>query len=333
MRLSILLSVPLAALAMGCEPVIIDGLDGAILSVRAVSPDDVWLFGADDGDGPTLMSWDGSSWERHDTSDLAGHDLWWGQATADRVFLAGSGGLVGVFDRSDGTIEVADGIDEDLTFFGVWGATADDVWAVGGGIGTALPPAVQRWDGTSWSAWEDPAGPGPDGGVYFKVHGSAADDVWIVGNQGTALRWDGTTLADTGAAELIQDDSGNAPSLLTIDVGATPVAVGGAGQGVILHWDESTSSWTLREPEFAPGLLGVCSGPNGALRAVGGQGSVYDWDGSTWNQWERGITFLGLHGCLIDDDGGFWTGGGSIAAEPLVDGILIYDGPALVKQP
>ncbi len=325
-------SAVVAAVLVGCNPVVIEDLDEALLAVRSTSPDDVWAFGADAGAGPLILHWDGSAWERIDTSDLVGQDLWWGHPTEDSVFLAGSAGLVGVLDRASGTIVTAEGIDPALTFFGVWGMSATDVWAVGGGIGTGLPPAAQRWDGTSWTAWEDPAGPGAEGSVYFKVHGTAADDVWIVGNRGFASRWDGTTLTDTGAAAVLGDGSSNVPSLLTIDVqGEFPVAVGGAGVGEIMHWDGA--GWVRNNPEFAPGMLGVCSGPDGALRSVGGQGSVYDWDGSAWVQWERGLTYKGLHGCRIDADGGFWAAGGSIAAAPLDDGILIYDGPAVVKQP
>jgi len=318
--------------ALGCNPVVIEELDEAVLAVRSTSPSDVWAFGADAGAGPLALHWDGSAWERIDTSSLTGMDLWWGHPTEDQVFLAGSEGLVAILDRPSGAITAAEGIDPAHTFFGVWGPSSTDIWAVGGAIGAGLPPAAQRWDGTAWTPWEDPAGPGEEGDVYFKVHGTSASDVWIVGNRGIASRWDGTTLTDTDAASVIADDAGNAPSLLTIDVGGdAPVAVGGAGVGEIIRWNGS--AWMRESPDFAPGMLGVCSGPDGALRAVGGQGSVYDFDGSTWEQWERGITFKGLHGCLIDADGGFWTGGGSIAAAPLDDGILIYDGPAAVKQP
>ena len=324
-----------ALILVGCEPIVHDELNEALLSVRqGTGPDDVWAFGSDLGDGPAMHHWDGDEWSQIDTADIAGNDLWWGFPTASQVFLAGSNGLVGRYDRADGTFEIAEGVDPALTFFGIWGPSDRDVWAVGGGIGTSLPPAVHRWNGTQWMPWAPPTGPGDDGNVYFKVHGTGPDDIWIVGNRGQALRWDGDALQDTGAADVMGDGSGNAPSLLTVDAGGdTPIAVGGAGEGVILHWNDSDGTWTPNNPEFAPALLGVCSGPDGALRAVGGQGSVYAWDGGSWQQWERGITHLGLHACLFDDDGGFWTGGGSIAAAPLDDGVLIYEGPTRLPAP
>lgn len=325
-------SMVLVVCLTGCIPVVHEELAEAILSVRSVAPDDVWVFGSDAGAGPLMLHWDGSAWDRVDTTSLIGQDLWWGHPTADEVFLAGSGGLVGVFDRTSETIVVQSGIDPALTFFGVWGTSPTDVWAVGGGIGAGLPPAVQRWDGSTWTPWEDPAGPGDEGAVYFKVDGTSSTDVWIVGSRGIASRWDGTTLSDTGAAALIADDDGNSPSLLTVDVqGEFPIAVGGSGLGLILHWDGAT--WVPHNPDFAPGMLGVCSGPEGALRAVGSQGAMYDWDGSAWTQWERGITYKGVHGCAYDSDGGFWAGGGSIASAPLDDGVLLYEGLQNVKAP
>src|SRR3954470_6184615 len=60
----------------------------ALLSVHGTSASDVWIAGADDGKGPIVLHFDGSSWERKATG-LHG-PLWWVHATAEGpVFFAG----------------------------------------------------------------------------------------------------------------------------------------------------------------------------------------------------------------------------------------------------
>ena len=69
----------------------------------------------------------------------------------------------------------------DFRAYGVWGAAADDVWAVGFG---GAP--VAHWDGRLWRQ----AHIGVDA-TLSAVHGTASDDIWAVGRGGVIAHWDG----------------------------------------------------------------------------------------------------------------------------------------------
>ncbi len=71
---------------------------------------------------------------------------------------------------------------------GIWGASANDIWAV------SEQGGFWHWDGTTWSK-VTPAGAGGDRprGVW----GFAADDVWAVGDEQTLQHWDGSTWTQT----------------------------------------------------------------------------------------------------------------------------------------
>ena len=68
-----------------------------------------------------------------------------------------------------------------VTFYGVWGTSQADVWAVGTG-GT-----IVHYDGgTNWAAYD--SGTRTD---LYDVMGSSSGSVWAVGFGGTVLHWDG----------------------------------------------------------------------------------------------------------------------------------------------
>src|SRR4051812_19778355 len=65
----------------------------ALLSVHGTAASDVWITGADDGKGPIVLHFDGSSWERKHTG-LHG-PLWWVHATPQGpVFFAGENAVL-----------------------------------------------------------------------------------------------------------------------------------------------------------------------------------------------------------------------------------------------
>lgn len=66
------------------------------------------------------------------------------------------------------------------TIYGIYGASPNQVWAVGDG-GTIL-----LWNGVLWANYDSP--------VLENLHGiwgSGKDDIWAVGNNATILHWDG----------------------------------------------------------------------------------------------------------------------------------------------
>ncbi len=320
-------------LLCGCPPIVDppaemtlvgEGLDEALLSVRATGPDDVWFVGSDQGAGPALLQWDGSAWTRHDTAALDGVNLWWVHPTADTVFVAGSGGTLASLDRSSGAITRIDGPRDTLTFFGIWGASAQDMWAVGAAIGAGEPPSIWRNAGGAWAEVDTTAEPFHLENVsLFKVHGSAADDVWIVGTRGLILHWDGATFTDLSPPDLDQN-------LLTVEWGeAGPIVVGGLNQGLI--FEREGEAWVDVTPDLTPALNGVCQGSSTV--AVGRWGGMARRVDGAWALDDESLTLLDYHGCLTTSDGAIWAVGGHISASPLNEGLIAYQGPATVPSP
>lgn len=332
MRLLSLLLLPVALACTGCPTapcadtldlcLVAEDLGGAILSVRTLANDDVWMVGTEDEpdtSGPTLLHYDGQEWESSDLSEYAGAELWWTWPAAGVVTAVGSQGLIIEVNRSSGEVTRFEGPPPEVTFFGVWGAAADDVWAVGGAVGEGTPPVLWRRDGAGWSEYISPDVTGAAGSLYFKVHGTATDDVWFVGDSGVILHWDGVALEQTDVPADLQGER-----FLTVDVGGPfPVAVGGLGSGTIVHWDGT--EWTDQSPEFSGGINGVCTGGD-RLVAVGNQGSTHEWDGAVWQSELSPATLQDYHGCAIAPSGDLWAVGGQIVSRPLNAGVIAFEG-------
>jgi hypothetical protein len=140
-----------------------------------------------------LLRWDGRALTMVPTRDA--HAFWWVTAVGPHEFLlAGESGEVHRFDGSALTTVDA-GVPASATLFGIWAASADDLWTVGGSFSTAGSKRVIRhFTGGQWTAIDSPAEVPPET-TYFKVWGSAASDVWIVGDGGIVLHWDGAALS------------------------------------------------------------------------------------------------------------------------------------------
>lgn len=150
------------------------------------------------------------------------------------------------------------------TLWGVWCATPDACWSVGGNPLDEEPhPVMVFWDGAAWSPVELPDLGGR--AALFKVWGLDADHVWAVGSAGLVLRWDGVswTVHDTGLREDLISLWGRSAD----DI----VAVGGRIGATLARWDGA--QWrTARLAE--PGLNGVWMNREGTAWAVGFNGSV-----------------------------------------------------------
>lgn len=325
----------LVALLIGCSPcerdggcVLTEGLSAGLLSVRAGAvPSEMWVVGASpsDGTGPLVLHLSDDSWRRLDTSTWAGSELWWVWEDGDEAVFVGNDGLI--LQMSGESIDRVSGPDAQTTFFGVWGASAADLWAVGMTLGGSGTPALWRRQDGAWAAWVDPdLGPGELGETWFKVHGAAADDVWIVGSDGASLHFDGQRLTRVSTTSDV--DTSNAP-LVSVDAGGVvPIAVGGAGNGVLLEFNGS--DWRDHSPDFQPGWNGVCTGADAAW-AVGQAGVRATRTEEGWmsdaERSVRPVTTQDWHSCALDADGGLWTVGGRIASRPLIDGVMAYQGP------
>ncbi len=112
----------------------VDMTDGAILSFWGDRADGVFAAGgsmlAGGGDGIVLRH-DGEAWSRE---PITAPTLWWVHGFGlDDVWAVGELGTILHFDGADWTTVETGG---DYTLWGVWGASPQELWAVGGTIGS-----------------------------------------------------------------------------------------------------------------------------------------------------------------------------------------------------
>jgi hypothetical protein len=288
---------------------------GAFLNIWGSAADDVWAVGADAGSGPVLVHYDGAAWASIPLATSG--DLWWMTSVGpDSFWLCGAGGRVLRYAPDTGVTDETV-LDPTLTFFGVWAAAADDVWAVGGNVDSARDTAqIWHFDGAAWTRAELPA-PAAAGIAIYKVWGRSATDVYAVGTGGIGLHWDGTAWSSVS--------TGTEANLFTVHgTDVTVWAVGGDFMGEIVSG--TGTSWSGEGPDLAPQLNGVYAGGPVPV-AVGGQGAVYERGDAGWTADPRGpVTAQDLHSVWVDPAGGMWTAGGHLASFPLDHGVLAYGG-------
>ncbi|MBK7583919.1 MAG: hypothetical protein IPI67_27455 [Myxococcales bacterium] len=293
-------------------------LPGALIGISGTSESDVWAVGGNpgDGSGAFVLHFDGKAWARRPTGQDV--DLWWVHTIpAGPAFFGGSGGTIlrfvgGAFEKmpTPGT----------ATVFGIWGASADDLWAVGGDPAKPGNAFVWRWDGTSWASAN--GFPSVPISSWFKVWGRAANDVRFVGMDGAIVHFDGSTFT--------QINSPTNRRLLTLfaEPGGRYTAVGGVSQAVIL--EDENDTWTDVSPT-TPGhaMIGIRTrGDDGYAAGTGG--SVMRRKAGDWVDEPLGFdVFADFHSVWIDPKGGVWVAGGNILSIPLVNGILIHKGPKI----
>lgn len=203
---------------------------GSLLSATVLADGVAFLAGGvrEGGDG-LLLRWDGTMLTTIPTPGA--HAFWWIHGfSAGEMYLAGESGEVFRFDGATLTPVVV-GAPAGTIFFGIWGASGDDLWAVGGSFTTGGPRRViMRSLGGAWQAVASPADV-DENVTYFKVWGASADDVWIVGDRGVVLR--------NTAAGLARVTAPGAERYVTVHgCGAADVyAVGGVGNGLAVRFD------------------------------------------------------------------------------------------------
>lgn len=300
---------------------VLEGLDGALMTVAGTSASDVWVAGADtrDGKGALVLHYDGAAWRRVPAGVEA--DLWWIHTFAeDDVFVGGAKGTIVRWDGEQFTRMETPG---DSTVYGIWGASADDVFAVGGDPDVS-PGFVWHFDGNAWEDWTDRLPGAVQGPPIFKAWGRSADDVWMVGVGGVAVHWDGE--------EFSAGDSGTERLLFTLhgvaDGQPAFVAVGGYGDAVIAEHDGNGTAWhtATTEPDL-PQMFGVFMRGENDGYAVGMDGSVARRGAAAWELLDTGIElFNPFHSVWVDPDGGVWAVGGDVLNPVPSDGMLLHDG-------
>ncbi|HVM96806.1 MAG TPA: hypothetical protein VMT89_10470, partial [Candidatus Acidoferrales bacterium] len=291
----------------------------ALLSVSGTSASDVYTVGTDPGDGfgPYVLHYDGTTWQRLNTGKTG--DLWWISVTPidGAYYMAGADRRALRYDPA--TNRFADLVPPSGSevLFGIWGASASDIWAVGGnptdesGGGLLL-----HFDGISWST-TDLSSLLPNGiPTLYKVWGRGAGDVYAVGRNGMILHYDGM------AWSIIP--SNTTQPLFTVHGNDSLVAVsGGFAGGVIL--ESQGDPFIDRAPVGSPQMNGVFVPPDGQAVAAGIVGSLALRGADGWSLANTGLTTpLDFHSTWVDPDGGIWAVGGDLSS--LNNGMLAYGG-------
>jgi len=219
--------------------------------------------------------------------------------------------------------------DNVTTLFGIWGADATHIWAVGGDLSKLDTGGVLwRFDGSTWSADTTLARLRPAGiPILYKVWGRSPSDVYVSGRLGLIFHFDGTqwTTVDFATGGI---DPTELP-LFTIHGNATNVAAsGGFNEGVIAELVGTT--FENRAPLQAPQMNGVFLGPDPTGVSVGFEGAVALRSAAGWQLQNPAIdTPLDFHGTWMDPDGGVWAVGGNLTTS-LDQGMVAYGGSASI---
>lgn len=291
----------------------------AATSVWGTSERDVYIVGGDagDGKGPLVEHYDGTAWTRLDPG-VTNLNLWWvfgppGAAAGGPVFMGGEGGTIL---RYQGGAFTKMTTPANATVFGLWGASATEMWAVGGSIGGQNGAFAWKLDGDAWI--EAPGFPTElaQTDAMWKMFGRSASDAWIVGTNGKTVRWDGSAFTKVAFG---------GESLFTVHADADRfVAVGGFGTGLIV--ENTGSGWTNASPMAAPSFSGVYLSSAGDF-AVGDEGAIYERDGGPWTEVATKLTTdETFHAVWVDPSGGVWAVGGQVRIPPLVNGIVVHRG-------
>lgn len=290
----------------------------AFLSVGGTSPGDVWIVGAQPElqAAPVVLRTVGDTLEPIEVPSL--HDVWWVHGfEGGPVFLGGGGGRVLKFENEAFTTTPTP-VFFGNTVFGIWGASPDDVWAVGGFAGR--DGFAWRYDGTTWASVDLPddlprsaAGNIP---ALFKVWGRAADDVWMVGALGTVLHFDGESIRVV--------ESGTDTQLFTVFGDEDDVYVaGGLSDGVLLRG--GSDGFVDETPEGAPLLQGLTVDPDRTVWTAGADGfAARRVRGGSWETVDLGLPERpqSVHALWSDREGHIWGAGGGVLTPLLNQGVV-----------
>jgi hypothetical protein len=209
-------------------------------NVDATVGETIWGTSANDVfvGGQTMRHFNGSTWSTMSVPpEITGaviRDLW-GFDSQDVYAVTDFGDIL----HYDGQWTRISDDPDDNVLSSIWGASPQDLWAIGGGI-------MLHGDGTTWDVVEI-------NGLhsYGAIWGTASDDIYLVGAAGVARHFDGTTWTPIALGTQTRD-------LTTIHgTSANDVFIGGAG--TLQHFDGTT---------WAPITTGVDTGSRDTVAAV-----------------------------------------------------------------
>ena len=145
---------------------------------------------------------------------------------------------------------------------GVWGAAADDVFAVG------QQGKIAHYDGSSWSS--QASGTSSE---LLDVWGAASDDVFAVGEGGTILHYDGKAWSPMA--------SGTTRRLGAVWGSAPDEVLAAGASGALLHYDGAR--WKRRRFPAAEWISSLSGLSPTDVHATTAQ-HVYHFDGTRWSR-------------------------------------------------
>jgi hypothetical protein len=228
------------------------------INVWGPAPDDLYVVGGTPDQG-AIMHFDGAAWSPLDLGGLDVPLLHWVHGFGpDDITVVGRSGTVIHWDGAAWSRQETP-VQEDL--WGVWGASPDDLWAVGGAGRRAGQQTILHYDGATWTAHPPPVLLRANVFAFFKVWGTGADNVYIVGQRGVVLHWEGSAWTEefAGVSSDLIALWGSGPDRI--------VAVGGRGAGVASVWNGA--AWQPLDLTPLPGLNGVWVSAGGVAYAVG----------------------------------------------------------------
>lgn len=231
-------------------------LDGAlpgdgIFGIWGTSATDLFASGGH----RTVLHYDGASWQLMNHPAGSARFRIHGVAT-NAVFAVGQWGAI----RYDGS-QWHDLGAPSSEWFGVWAASATDVWIAGDG-------RVEHWDGASWTALPTGLSTAFNDDRLENISGTGPDDVFIVGRKGIILHWDGS--------QLVRMTSGTTTPLSDV-FALAPDDVWAVGNGAILHYDGT--SWSTVSTMPGAVLRGVWGSGQNNVYFGGESGLLLRWDG------------------------------------------------------
>ncbi|MBV72058.1 MAG: hypothetical protein CMH52_12090 [Myxococcales bacterium] len=297
-----------------------DAPEHAFLGVWGMQ-ETVYVVGGTVGEsGGVVLKKSGETFFAEDVA--AGPLLWWIHGSGpDSIWAVGEQGRI-LRKGSTGWSDESVTFDEKLVLWGVWAASATDVWAVGGSVRRGGPKGVvlrSTGDG-QWRRIDDEAFPSDLN--FYKVWGQSADEVYIVGEGGVGLVFNGTEFKrlDTGVRDLLFTVHGGANN------GQTSVyAVGGANMGMVFRRENADAeTWVQESIPAVPGLNGVAVVGHNTVFAVGNRGVMLLRTGNS--QWQRitntetnTVGLRTLH--AVGKYGRVWSVGGDLT--DMTNGIIL----------
>lgn len=314
------LAAAVLCLCLGCPPqprpdggadewhVVLEQLPGTLLSAWESSDGVLYAVGGNSTSALVLRH-DANGWWQMDPG--TSKTLWWVYGfSASDVYAVGAAGVVTHFDGTRWTVEREGG---DFTLFGAWGATPDDLVAVGGVVTSSSPrPAMV----SRRSGWTELSTAGlPANRSLFKVWGTSARDLFVVGERGLVAR---------GSPGRFTQQTVPATERLTTvhGAGGEVYAVGGLQSPVMLRFDGT--SWRAVTISGTPQFLnGVAVNDAGAVLVVGLNGYLAEGRADTFEE-HTPLTRRGLHGAAVTRDGFVAVGGELLGA--FGQGVLLARG-------